>query len=83
MKRKYNFNMIVVEQIARKVEKLPLDVQQEVLDFVEFISQKANRRNADGEDERWAEFSLSQAMRGLEDEDFPEYTEADLKEKWR
>jgi hypothetical protein len=55
----------------------------EVLDFVEFVAQKAENQNLAEENGQWAEFSLNQAMKGLEEEDFPEYTEADLKEKWR
>lgn len=67
--------MIVVEQINGKLRKLPVPLQEEVLDFVEFLLYK----NSDAENE-WNSFSLSQAMRGLEDET-PEYTEADLQEK--
>ena len=69
--------MIVTEQINGKLQQLPLTLQGEVLDFVEFLLHK----NGDGENE-WSEFSLSNAMRGLEDDDIPEYTEADLKETW-
>ena len=76
--------MIVSEKINEKLEKLPVAMQLEVLDFVEFVAQKAERQTAEIEAERqWAEFSLNQAMKGLEDEETPEYTEADLKEKWR
>jgi hypothetical protein len=74
--------MIISEEINQKVEKLPVSIQLEVLDFVEFVAQKAEKINADEENRQWAEFSLNQAMKGLEDEDVPEYTEADLKEKW-
>ncbi len=52
-------------------------LQKEVLDFVEFLLHK----NSD-EESNWSDFSLSQAMSGLEDDDLPEYTDADLKEKW-
>ena len=31
------------------------------------------------ENSNWSEFSLSQAMKEMETEDFPEYSEADLK----
>jgi len=74
--------MIITEKINRKLEKLPISIQLEVLDFVEFVAQKADRQNLSEEDEQWTKFSLSQAMKGLEDEDVPEYTDADLKEKW-
>ncbi|MBD2692326.1 hypothetical protein [Anabaena catenula] len=39
------------------------------------------RNNA--ENEEWNQFSLEQAMRGLENDHLPEYTEADLIEKWQ
>jgi hypothetical protein len=35
------------------------------------------------ENEEWNQFSLEQAMRGLENDHLPEYTEADLIEKWQ
>ncbi|WP_353929600.1 hypothetical protein WJM97_14950 [Okeanomitos corallinicola TIOX110] len=41
----------------------------------------ANRNNT--ENEEWNQFSLEQAMRGLENDHLPEYTEADLIEKWQ
>ncbi len=76
--------MIVTEQINSKLQRLPALYQQEVLHFVEFLSQKAMREGeAETEEKLWNDFSLTQAMRGLEDDDTPEYTEADLKEKWR
>ena len=75
--------MIVTEKINRRVEKLPIEIQLEILDFVEFVAQKAEKQNASEENRQWTDFSLAQAMKGLEDEEIPEYTEADLKEKWR
>ncbi len=41
------------------------------------------KSDAGTEEKLWTDFSLTQAMRGLEDDDAPEYTKADLKEKWR
>ncbi len=35
------------------------------------------------ENEEWNQFSLEQAMRGLENDHLPEYTESDLIEKWQ
>ena len=75
--------MMVSEKISQKLEKLPLAIQLEVLDFVEFVAQKVERQNSENEDKQWTEFSLNKAMKGLENEETPEYTEADLKEKWR
>ena len=76
--------MIVAEQINSKLQRLPTLYQQEVLHFIEFLSQKAMREGeAETEEKLWTDFSLAQAMHGLEDDDTTEYTEADLKEKWR
>ncbi len=79
----YYYGMVVTEQINSKLQKLPTLYQQEVLHFIEFLSQKAMRDEAETEEKLWTDFSLTQAIRGLEDDDTPEYTEADLKEKWR
>lgn len=79
----YYQDMVVTEQINSKLQSLPTLYQQEVLHFVEFLSQKAQRGETEIEEKVWADFSLTQAMRGLEDDDTPEYTEADLKEQWR
>jgi len=75
--------MIVAEQIATKLQSLPMSLQREVLDFVEFLAQRVAEREAVSEETAWAEFSLAQAMKGLDTEDAPEYTEADLKERWQ
>ena len=79
----YYQDTVVTEQINSKLQRLPTLYQQEVLHFVEFLSQKAMRGETETEEKVWSDFSLTQAMRGLEDDDTPEYTEADLKVKWR
>ena len=71
--------MIVAEEVNSKLQTLPVSAQTEVLHFVEFLSQKIEQEES--EDKQWSEFSLAQAMNGLEDE--TAYTEADLQEKWR
>lgn len=68
--------MAIAEQIQSNVERLPAPLQAEVLDFVEYLVAKADRR----EDAKWAGLSLVWAMRGMEDEETPAYTSADLKE---
>jgi hypothetical protein len=70
--------MIVTEVINSKMQNLPITAQTEVLHFVEFLSEKYEQAN---EDKQWSEFSLNQAMKGLEDE--TPYSEEDLQEKWR
>ncbi len=74
--------MIVTEQIYDRLQKLPPMLQREVLNFIEFLTQKVAQGEVASEDFEWTRFSLAQAMKGLEDEE-TEYTEADLKEKWQ
>jgi len=73
--------MTLAEKIASHLTDLPESYQAEVLDFVEFLAakSKAHNESTDQEREAWSEFSLEQAMRGLEDEESL-YSLADLKE---
>lgn len=66
------------EQIQENVSKLPPSLQEEVLDFVEYLIAKLEREAALQEKREWTEFSLSSAIHGMEDEETP-YTLADLK----
>ena len=75
--------MSTVERIAQHVQKLPEPFLNEVLHFVEFLMTKPAPQDSRREDLEWSRFSLSAAMRGLEDEDEPTYDEADLKEEWK
>lgn len=67
--------MAVVERIQSSLQKLPPSFQTEVLDFVEYLLAKAERE----ERAEWSNLSLANAMRGMEDEEMPTYTIADLK----
>ena len=67
--------MAIAEKIHQYVQKLPASFQAEVLDFVEYLFAKAERR----EDREWSDLSPAFAMRGMEDEAAPIYTTADLK----
>ncbi len=67
--------MAISDQIHRQVQGLPAAVQAEVLDFVEYLIARVARR----EEQAWSDFSLGAAMRGMEDEDGPEYTVEDLR----
>lgn len=75
--------MTSTEQITNRQQMLPPRLQREVLDFIEFLAQKVAQREDASEEAEWTRFSLAQAMTGLENEDSPEYSEADLKEKWQ
>jgi hypothetical protein len=75
--------MTAEEQITDRLQKLPQPLQREVLDFIDFLAQRVAQRKDASEAAEWTRFSLVQAMNGLENEDSPEYSEADLKEKWQ
>ncbi len=75
--------MVVMEQITDRLQRLPPSFQREVLDFIEFLAQKVAQGEAGSEEAEWMGFSLAQAMAGMEDEDAPEYNEADVKERWQ
>lgn len=71
--------MVVTHRIQEYVQKLPEPFQAEVLDFVEYLLWKAER-GEESDEEIWSDLSLAAAMRGMENEEAPEYTENDLKE---
>jgi len=71
--------MVIAEQIQQYVQKLPVSFQAEVLDFVEYLLAKAEREALRHEERAWSDLSLVSAMRGMEDEEAPIYTPADLK----
>lgn len=75
--------MTATEQITDRLKLLPPLLQREVLDFIDFLAQRFAQREDAREEAEWTKFSLAQAMNGLENEDSPEYGEADLKEKWQ
>ena len=70
--------MKTVDRIYEETRALPETVQREVLDFVEYLAHKLQKENAG-----WSELSVTAALRGLEDEVWPEYRYEDMKEKWR
>lgn len=74
--------MTTVEKIAQQLHSLPESIQQEVLDFVEFLKLRRELPKDREEDVVWTELSLTSAMRGMEDEDSP-YTLTDIKESFR
>ena len=67
--------MAIADRIQKYVQKLPASFQAEVLDFVEYLLAKAQRR----EKGDWSDLSLTFAMRGMEEEEMPIYTTADLR----
>ncbi len=75
--------MSTIEKINVHVQQLPQLFQIEVLNFVEFLASKVTDKDSRQAEQLWSQFSIAQAMRGLEDEDAPGYSKADLKEKWQ
>ena len=69
--------MVLADKIQQYVERLPTSFQAEVLDFVEYLLTKVEREVVLREERVWSDFSLSSAMRGMEDEDAPSYTMSD------
>lgn len=73
-----------VEQINSLFNSLPRAYQEEALHFVEFLSKKArNGDHSDMTDADWSEFSIESALKDLATDEEVEYTEADLKARWR
>ncbi len=72
--------MTTLKKIVENLKSMPESTQTEVLDFVEYLKAKENRKSktSDGE---WEEFSLQSAMRGIAEEPSP-YELKDIKEKF-
>jgi len=69
--------MSIAEAIIKDVQALSESKQAEVLDFVQYLRSKAEKQ----EIKDCADFSLSSAMRGIEDEEAP-YSLNDIKESF-
>lgn len=67
--------MGLAETIIQRIQTLPESNQIEILDFVEYLRAKAEKQ----ETRDWTDFSLSSAMRGMENEQ-TSYSLNDLKE---
>ena len=69
--------MNLSEKILTTVASLPESKQVEVLDFVEYLKLKTEKEESDS----WNGFSITSAMRGMENED-SNYSVTDLKESY-
>jgi len=69
--------MSLAEKILQRIQKLPEYKQVEVLDFIEYLEAKVVNQ----ENRSWSGFSLSSAMREMEDEPSP-YSDDDIKESF-
>jgi hypothetical protein len=66
--------MALEDQIQQYVQELPRSLQEELLDFIQYLLMKAEQQ----EKQEWSVLSLSSALRDMEDEESL-YTLADLK----
>lgn len=67
--------MTLEERIIQSMRELPEPEKGEVLDFIQYLKTKIEQRKK----KDWMDFSLSSAMRGMEEEQMP-YSLDDLKE---
>ena len=73
--------MTRLEQIVSHVKKMPDSLQNEVLDFVEYLEAKNLAKNKHMNNQEWSNFSLKHALSDMKDEQV-QYSEFDLKEKF-
>lgn len=74
--------MLLAEKLQSDIQKLPADLQQEVVDFVEFLLAKADPNAARQEEVEWSRAGLAYTMQRMDEEegeDIPVYTLNDLK----
>ena len=65
--------MNTIDTIHQQLGKLPQVLHSEVLDFIEYLLVKAERKSARRENSSWSSFSLERAMRDMEDDGSPVY----------
>jgi len=78
--------MLLIEKLQVDVQKLPGDLQQEVLNFVEFLLAKSDQDSARQEEIEWSDAALVYTMQRMDEEegdDAPVYSLHDLKETYR
>jgi hypothetical protein len=75
--------MTIKQTIQEKIDILPESKQAEVLNFLNTLIESQIELHTQQENAEWSQFSLEQAMQGLENDLLPEYTEQDLKKKWQ
>ena len=68
--------MSTAERIRRHIQRLPEPTQQEVLNFVEYLTQKLRK-----DDQGWSALSIQSVLRDLEDDVWPVHEDQDFTEK--
>ena len=71
--------MTITEVIIQHLKTLPESAQAEVLDLVEYLESKVETDKHTQDETDWSALSLSQAMRGMENEQ-TSYSIKDIKE---
>jgi len=71
--------MIIAEKIQQYIQELPVSLQEEALDYIEYLLAKVKSKAVQQEEETWSSLSLASAMNDMENEDSPTYSKADLK----
>ena len=61
--------MHTLEKIHQHLQKLPDSLQEEVLNFIEYLLFKTEHEATRQEASGWSTLSLTHAMRGMEDEE--------------
>ena len=74
--------MDIADKLQEKLSRLPEPLQNEVLDFAEYLVRKYDGQGRQ-DDMEWANLSLQHALRGMEDESLPGYDLSDLKVVFR
>jgi hypothetical protein len=70
--------MAIADKLQEELSKLPEPLQNEVLDFAEYLVKKFDHQERQ-DDKEWVNLSLQHALRGIEDESLPCYDLSDLK----
>jgi hypothetical protein len=70
----------IADKLHRSVRRLSESLRAEVLAFVEYLLHQVEFEGSAPDRRTWSALSLSLAMRGMEDEETPEYTLGDLKQ---
>lgn len=71
--------MVVADRVQEALQKLPVSLQVEVLDYAEYLLTKWEREANEDSQTTEAHLSLTLAMRGMEDEETPAYGVDDLR----
>ena len=68
--------MGTLEMIAGKAKQLPRELQEEVVDFTDYLLQKFEQNSS--QERQWPAVSLENAIRGFEDDPVT-YSKSDVK----